>query len=318
MQQKHAACEIKKKERFMQSQTSWRSYSLLLGLGLIWGGQFLFNAQAVKDFPPTTVTAIRVLLGALTLSVASCFVPEGSGRRSKRSWSVAIVLALIALFEAVLPLFLITWGQQHVASSITAVVVGGVPIITLLLSVFMGGRHNFTMYSGLSVLVGFLGIVVLVAPGGSSMSHQSMAYPLAIFLGATCFAIGLNLWERVPHDQLIRSTRDMLWMASAPLTAAALVLDKPWSLHLSLEGMLSLILLGTLCSGAAYLMYVSLVHRKGPVFASLSNFIVPMVGVVLGVVVRDESFGMRQSWALALIVAALAINELRGWVKIKA
>ncbi|RUL74981.1 EamA family transporter [Dyella choica] len=291
---------------------------MLLGLGLIWGGQFLFNAQAVKDFPPITVTAIRVLLGALTLSLASCFVPEGSGRRGKRSWSVAIVLGLIALFEAVLPLFFVTWGQQHVASSITAVVVGGVPIITLLFSLFMGGRHNFTVYSGLSVLVGFLGIVVLVAPSGGGMNNQSLVYELAIFMGAICFAIGLNLWERVPHDEPIRSTRDMLWMASVPLTVAALVLDKPWSLHWSLEGVLSLILLGTLGSGAAYLMYVSLVHRNGPVFTSLSNFIVPMVGVVLGVAVRGEAFGARQGWALALIVAALAINEMRGLIKVKA
>lgn len=299
----------------MQNHTSLRSYLLLLGIGLIWGGQFLFNAQAVEDFPPVTIAAVRVLLGALTLSVVTCFVREGASRRSKRPLSVHALLGLVALFEAVLPLFLIAWGQQHVSSSVTAVMVGGVPVMTLVLSIFMSRNNRFTVYSGLSVLAGFLGILVLVNPGGSGLGEHNPAYEAAIFLGAMSFAISLNLLERIPHGEPIRSTRDMLWIASAPLTIAALVLDKPWSLHWGLDGVLPLILLGVLGSGVAYLMYAALIQRSGSVFTSLSNFIVPMVGVALGVAVRGESFGPRQGWALALIVAALALNEMRGLIR---
>ncbi|EDT42584.1 DMT family transporter [Burkholderia ambifaria] len=303
---------LKKKEHFVQNHTSLRSYLLLLGIGLIWGGQFLFNAQAVEDFPPVTIAAVRVLLGALTLSVVTCFVQERASRRSKRPLSVYALLGLVALFEAVLPLFLIAWGQQHVSSSVTAAMVGGVPVITLVLSVFMSRHNRFTVYSGLSVLAGFLGIFVLVNPGGSSLGEHNLAYEAAIFLGMVSFAISLNLLERIPHGEPIRSTRDMLWIASAPLTIVTLILDKPWSLHWGPGGILSLILLGTLGSGVAYLMYASLIQRSGSVFTSLSNFIVPMVGVALGVAVRGESFGPRQGWALTLIVAALALNEMRA------
>ncbi|WP_063806960.1 DMT family transporter [Burkholderia ubonensis] len=299
----------------MQDHTSLRSYLLLLGIGLIWGGQFLFNAQAVEDFPPVTIAAVRVLLGALTLSVVTCFVPEGASRRSKRPLSVYALLGLVALFEAVLPLFLIAWGQQHVSSSVTAVMVGGVPVITLVLSVFMSRNNRFTLYSGLSVLAGFLGILVLVNPRGSGLGEHNLAYEAAIFLGAVSFAISLNLLERIPHGEPIRSTRDMLWIASVPLAIAALVLDKPWSLHWGLDGVLPLILLGVLGSGVAYLMYASLIQRSGSVFTSLSNFIVPMVGVALGVAVRGESFGTRQGWALVLIVAALALGEMRAVIR---
>ncbi len=299
----------------MQKHTSLRSYLLLLGIGLIWGGQFLFNAQAVEDFPPVTIAAVRVLLGALTLSVMTCFVQEGASRRSKRPLPVYALLGLVALFEAVLPLFLIAWGQQRVSSSVTAVMVGGVPVITLVFSVFMSRNNRFTVYSGLSVLAGFLGILVLVNPRGSGLGEHNLAYEAAIFLAAASFAISLNLLESIPHGEPIRSTRDMLWIASAPLTIAALVLDKPWSLHWSLDGVFPLILLGVLGSGVAYLMYASLIQRSGSVFTSLSNFIVPMVGVALGVAVRGESFGPRQGWALALIVAALALNEMRALIR---
>ncbi|WP_063900119.1 DMT family transporter [Burkholderia ubonensis] len=297
-----------------KTQTPLSSYLLLLGIGLVWGGQFLFNARAVESFPPVTIAAVRVLLGALTLSIVTCFDRNGSRNRAKPARSTYALLALIALFEAVLPLFLVAWGQQQVTSSITAVMIGGVPIITLLLSAFMGRGNGFTIYSGLSVLVGFIGILVLVNPTSGGFGAHSLVYEGAIFLGAVSFAISLNLLERIPQGEPIRSTRDMLWMASAPVTIAALVLDKPWLLHWTSEATLSLIVLGVLGSGAAYLMYASLIQRSGAVFTSLSNFIVPMVGVVLGVAVRGESFGQRQGLALALIVVALILSELRALI----
>lgn len=274
----------------------------------------MFNAQALKDFPPITVAAVRALLGALTLSVVTCFVPERATSTRERS-SVLTLLAVVALFEAVLPLLLIAWGQQHVASSTTAVMVGAVPIITLVVSIFMSKRNTFTVYSGLSVLAGFAGIVVLVNPSGEGAAQGGIGYEAAIFLGAVSFAVSLNLLERLPQGTPIRSTRDMLWLASAPLSIAALVLDKPWTLHWSFNGMLSLVALGTLGSGLAYVMYAALIQYSGSVFTSLSNFIVPLVGVALAVVVRGETFGQRQGYALALIISALLANETRTWIR---
>lgn len=301
----------------MQHQPSLRSYLLLLGIGIVWGGQFLFNAQAVEGFPPATIAAIRVLIGALTLTVVTYFVREvPADRRIRRGASDFALLAFIATFDVVLPLFLITWGQQRVASSVTAVMVGSVPIITLVFSMFMSQRKSFTFNSGLCVVLGFLGIVVLVNPSAAAAGTNHIGYELAVFLGAACFGISLNLMERMPSSAPIRSTRDMLWIASVPLVIASLVHDQPWALHWTRTILLSLLLLGTLGSGMAYLMYTALVQRAGSVFTSLSNFIVPLVGVILGVAVRGEAFGARQGWALALIIAALAANEMRAFVRV--
>ncbi|WP_219637321.1 DMT family transporter [Pseudomonas chlororaphis] len=294
----------------METQKTLRDYLMLLAIGVVWGGQFLFNAQAVQAFPPITVAAARVLIGAITLSIVTGFISEPSTPHAKRSLSVGILFLCIALFEAVLPLFLIVWGQQHVDSSVTAVIIGSVPIITLILSVFMSKRKGFTVYSGLSVILGFIGIVVLVNPSAGGIGGKFI-YEMAIFLGAVSFAFSLNLLERIPHSSPIRSVRNILWISSVPLVIAALVLDKPWLLAWNLEGALSVLVLGMIGSGLAYLMYASLTQRCGSVFTSLSNFIVPLVGVILGVAIRGEEFGSKEGLALVLIIAALAVNEAK-------
>ncbi|MBV8048069.1 MAG: DMT family transporter [Paludibacterium sp.] len=298
----------------MQNATSIRSYLLLLGIGVVWGGQFVFNAQAIESLPPATVAAARAVLGALTLSLVSYFKPEPRlGAKPAGSLPLGRLLMLIALFETVLPLFLIAWGQQHVSSSVTAVLVGSVPIVTLLLSTVMSARNHFTVFSGLSVLLGFLAIWVLVDPGADGLSEQhTLIYEGAIFLGVISFGISLNLMEKIPLHAPIRSTRNMLWLSSAPLLLVALLFDQPWSLSWGMHNIVPLMLLGVLGSGLAYLMYTALVQQRGSVFTSLSNFIVPMVGVLLGVLARGEDFGARQGWALGLIIAALAVNEMRG------
>ncbi|MGZ0714364.1 DMT family transporter [Pseudomonas palleroniana] len=295
----------------MDAQRSLRDYLTLLAIGIVWGGQFLFNAQALQAFPPVTVTAARVLLGAITLSILTGFISEPSTPRTKRSLSVWSLFLCIALFEAVLPLFLIAWGQQHVDSSVTAVIIGSVPILTLILSVFMSKRKGFTAYSALSVIFGFIGIVVLVNPSADGAGGKLM-YEMAIFLGALSFALSLNLLERIPHSSPIRSVRNILWTSSVPLVIAALILDKPWLLSWNLESALSVLVLGTIGSGLAYLMYASLTQRCGSVFTSLSNFIVPLVGVALGVAIRDEAFGSKEVIALGLVIAALAVNEAKS------
>jgi drug/metabolite transporter (DMT)-like permease len=300
----------------MSNQKSLRDYLLLFGIGIIWGGQFLFNAQAMNTFPPITIAAARVLIGALTLSIVTCFISEPSPAHARRtSLSGGVLLAAIALFEAVLPLFLIVWGQQRVDSSVAAVIVGSVPIITLALSIFMSKHNNFTIYSGLSVILGFIGIVVLVNPGASHGGSGNFLYEMGIFIGMVSFAISLNLMEKIPQHSPIRSTRNMLWIATAPLLLASLILDKPWSLNWNLAGVASLVVLGAIGSGIAYLMYTALIQRRGSVFTSLSNFIVPLVGVVLGVAIRGEQFGIKEGSALALVIAALLVSELKSFFK---
>jgi drug/metabolite transporter (DMT)-like permease len=102
----------------------------------------------------------------------------------------------------------------------------------------------------------------------------------------------------------------LLWIGSLPLIIAALISDKPWTQNWNLAGILWLLIMGATSSGLAYVIYAVLIHRSGPVFTSISNFISPLVGVLLGVGLRGEYFGLKEVLALILILGALAIYEL--------
>lgn len=285
-------------------------YLLLFGIGLLWGGQFVLNAVAVAQLPPITVAASRILIGALTLSAVTCCIREPRGKTATGRIAPGYLYVAVAFFEAVLPMFLITWGQQQVDSSVTAMLLGSVPILTLLLSVFMSRKSHFNRYSLLSVVLGFIGIIVLMHPAVGNHENGSFISEVAVFCGALSFACSINLMDFFPVGAPIRVVRNVLWLSAIPLAAASLALDRPWLLHWTAPGIGSVLVLGTVCSAAAYVMYATLVQRSGPVFTSLSGFIVPLVGVILGIVLRGEPFGMRESTALALVIVALAVNEL--------
>lgn len=291
------------------------AYVLLLGIGVIWGSQFLFNAKAIQYFPPATIAASRVLIGALTLTVASYFLSEKRGGRT--SPSIWLLLVAVAFFEVVLPLFLIVWGQQHVESSITAVIVGSVPIVTLVLSVFLSEKKHFTLGASLSVILGLIGIIILVKPSGNNIGLHNLIYEFAIFAGVVSFALALILFEKVPRNAPIRSVRNILWIASLPLIFVALIFDKPWNLSWNFDGVIALLILGVMSSGLAYVIYAMLIHRRGPVFTSISNFIVPLVGVLLGVGIRGEHFDTKEVLAVILIISALALHEMDLFSKLK-
>ena len=294
----------------MHRKPSIPDYLLLFGIGFLWGGQFVFNAAAVSYLPPLTVAASRILIGAITLSVATCFIHEEPPVNAAGPISTGFLYAAVALFEAVLPMFLIAWGQQGVDSSVTAMLLGSVPILTLFLSVFISKNSHFNRYSAVSVTLGFVGIVVLMHPNAGSLGTGGYIYEIAVFCGALSFALSINLMDCIPRGTPIRTAMKVLWLGSIPLLAASLSVDKPWFLHWTGTALTSLIVLGTVCSAAAYVMYALLVQRCGPVFTSLSGFIVPLVGVILGVVFRDEGFGIREGVALALVIVALGVNEL--------
>jgi drug/metabolite transporter (DMT)-like permease len=311
---------FKRRKNMSQGRTSpdYLAYVLLLSIGIVWGGQFLFNAQAVGHFPPITIAAARALIGALTLSLIACFRKEtpvagtGLGSGAKNLW----LLLGIAVFEAVLPLFLIVWGQQHVASSIAAVIVGSTPIVTLIVALLLKSqKSHFSLGAASSVVLGFIGLVILMNPSAEAAGWNVLAYEIAILGGVVGFALGMTLFEKLPQGTPIRTIRNMLFLASVPLIIASLWFDKPWTLDWNPAGLASVLLLGVVCSGVAYLLYGLLIQRSGPVFTSISNFIVPLVGVLLGVFVRHEQFGQRGLIALAFIVAALIVHELKIFAK---
>ncbi len=288
-------------------QFNTSNYLLLLGIGLIWGAQFYFNELALKTIPAMTIAAARIVIGGMTLAILSWLIPEK--KHPTTSQTIWPLYLLIAILEAVLPIFLLVWGQQRVDSSKAAVLTSTVPIFTMIWSILFIKGKSFASSSVLSILVGFLGIIILLVPNMQGNWFDHVIAELAILTAAASFAASLILLNKIPSGAPIRSVRNILLCAAPPLISLSVFLDDPWTITWGPTEWVLLLILGACCSGIVYVLYAILIHRAGSIFASLTNYIVPLVGVLLGVLLMGEQFTLYSGLALILIIAGLALSE---------
>jgi drug/metabolite transporter (DMT)-like permease len=290
------------------------NYLLLFILSIFWGSQFALNEIALKTIPAMTIAAGRTIVGVLTLSLLIALFAKPTIQKNHSTtnpkWpSLWLLYGLICLFEAIIPFFLIPWGQQqHVDSGIAAILTGTVPIFALLFSKIILKESTWQISAVLSIIIGFIGIIVLVLPDVKSGS--SILGELAILGASMGFAIGVLLLKNLPVVNPAASIRNILILASIPLTILSLIMDKPWMLHFTWQAIISIILIGAFGSGICYFIYMLLIHRAGTTFATLSGYLVPLVGVIIGVVFLGDSFAIHQLVAIVIIFTALLINQL--------
>ena len=174
----------------------------MAGVGLMWGSQFALNALAIESYPALTVAAGRILIGFLTLAIIAAMLPQQFVRLpetvKRQPWGL---YSAIAIAEAIVPCFLIPWGQQHVDSAIAAIILATVPIFTLIIAPLVIKSENWSVIAALSALVGFVGVVVLVAPGIEGNFFADIIGELAILGGALSFSLSLIMMGRLPNAQ---------------------------------------------------------------------------------------------------------------------
>lgn len=282
-----------------------KKYFYLLGIGLIWGSQFLFQQAAVADLPPFWVAAGRASIGALTLIILTTLFKMRSSTRRIGTYS------LIGLLEATIPFVCVAWGQQYLDTAVTAILMGTIPFFTIILSplVIKGARITATGF--ISILVGFSGLVLLFYPQVSSgAANSSLVGALAIVVASACFATGLLLLKRIDDEHPIVVARNVLSSAAIQLLVVASIMTSPTELTLTSSSAVSILYLGVMCAGVVYFLYMALIKEAGPVFASLNNYLVPLIGVLLGATINHEVLPTTTWLSLGVIVAALAINQL--------
>jgi drug/metabolite transporter (DMT)-like permease len=294
------------------------NYLLLIGIGVIWGSQFMFNKWAISTIPPTTMAASRCLIGALTLSL---LIRQPRNQGFFRSFSQTfhgpwLFYLIIGLAEAAVPFFLVAWGQGQIDSGIAAILMGTIPMFTIIMVKLFIPSERLGLGSLFSVIVGFVGILTLIGPTSISGVPNSLVGELAVLCAALSFSISLILIQRLPNLSPIVTSRNILVGACIFLVPAAIIIDHPWNIHTSALSILSLFILGVFCGGIVYVMYVVLVMRVGATFTSLNNYLVPIVGAMIGIVFLGETFKWNVIVALVLIMSAMFLNQLRPKRKI--
>lgn len=284
-------------------------YLLLLLIGLIWGSQYVFNALALEEFSAFGLTAWRMFIGFVTLSLLIWLIP------SQRSQSLMLTPRLLSLFiligavEAAIPFWLIGFGQMSVSASVAAIIMGMIPMLTLLLELLMKKGYRTSIYEVIGMTLAFVGLIILVDPSAEDFGGSLMGY-LAILLAASCFALALILMERIPREiSSVHATRFILGVYAIPMLLLWFYVTE--SVPVTQKSIVSVLFIGIFSSGIVYILYLNLIRFAGPTFTSLSNYIVPLVGTFLGVWFLSEPFTANIAFSLLFIVLGLFIANIK-------
>ncbi|WP_103105520.1 DMT family transporter [Brevibacillus reuszeri] len=286
------------------------NYLLLLGIGIIWGSQFFFVDLVIGSITPITLAAYKAILGTVTLAVLYMF----NGNKEKRSaglgrkvWSLFI---WIALLEAVIPFILIGWGQQYVNSSTASILLGTVPIFTLIFMKIAVPRVKLSPWKWVSIFSGFGGLCLLFGPTLSSLSFSGNVMGYLALVGASMsFALSLILLKHLPPISSTLAMRNVLFVASVLLLPLAFLFEDPFHMSLGRQQVIDVLILGVVQAGIVYMLYNTFIRRTNAAFASLTNYLVPLFGILLGTLILGDQVTWNSIAALVVIFISLAIGE---------
>ncbi|MGL5706762.1 MAG: DMT family transporter, partial [Aeromonas sp.] len=182
--------------------------------------------------------------------------------------------------------------------------------VTILAAPLFISGERITKTGLLSVIIGFAGVLTLFWPKLSQGMNAGLLGAMAILLGASCFAIGLLMIKRFAKDHPVVVARNILISSAIQLLMVAPFMVDLGSLTLpSSQALSAITVLGTLCTGLVYFLYMALIQKAGPTFASFSNYLVPLFGVMLGALFLGEQIHPTTGVALALILGSVAMNQ---------
>ncbi len=290
------------------SQRSTGDWARLLALVAIWGTAFLFIDLSLETLPPLTLVTARVSIAATVLLIAVRLLGLEMPR-AKGLWARFLLLACVG---NAIPFFAISWGQQRVPSGLAGILMGVMPLTTLLLAHFFVPGERMTSRRTIGFVMGFAGVVVLTGPDALSLldgAPSDIVFQLAVLAGALCYAINSILAERMPATHPLVSAACVMLMATAVMLPVSFWVDRPWQLTPSRLSLVSVVWLGLVPTGVATVLYFRIVSSAGPTFLSLMNYLIPGVALATGVAVGGESFEWRVLGALALILAGLFTSQ---------
>jgi drug/metabolite transporter (DMT)-like permease len=276
---------------------SARAWGLFAAMSAIWGVPYLFIKIAVDHgVPPIFVAWSRVALGAALLLPIAARAGALRGLRRHTRW-----LAAFAIFEICIPFPLISFGEVHVASSLTAILIATLPLLVAVLTIFVEPEERVTRPRLAGLLVGLAGVVLLVGVDVAGDSQELLG--AACILLATCgYAVGPMIIRTKLRAADPRGVSAIALALATLFLAPAAALDPPHEVP-DAAALAAIVVLGVVCSALAFVVFFALIVEAGPTRATVVTYVNPAVAVLLGVTLLGETLGAASIAGLVAILA---------------
>jgi len=289
----------------MPRQPTRNDYIVLFALGALWGSSFGAIKIALHGVTPLTVMSVRILLAGaallLLIRVRKTPFPRGIQNWIKIGW--------MALFGTLIPFFLVPWGQLQIDSSLAAILMAVNPLFALTLGHFFSDHESFTLRQLLAMLVGFSGILLVFGENAISSINGNIWAQLAVIGAGFCYTISGVIVSRVRGASADSVSASIFICSSVIVFPLWMILEQPWSLHFETESLLALTHLGLVSTGMAFLMRYYIILRAGAVFLSYVAFIIPMFGILFGILFLGETISVNTMGAVILILSGVYLGR---------
>jgi drug/metabolite transporter (DMT)-like permease len=270
---------------------------------VIWGIPYLLILVAVREVSPAFLVLARTGIAALFLLPLAA--ARGELRPLLGHWAPLLAFAAI---EIAIPWVFLGRAEQHISSSLTALLIAGVPLVGAVIARTTGDRDRLGLSSLLGLVLGLVGVAAIV---GLNVEGAGVVPLTEVALVAVCYAVGPLILRRylagLPALGVIAASVALTAVAYVPIAAFSLPTATP-----SAEAIGSILALAVVCTAIAFVLFFALIAEVGPVRATVITYVNPAVAAVLGIAILDERFtlGMGIGFLLVLVGSALATGAV--------
>ena len=275
---------------------------LLVLLGLIWGSSFFNIKIATYSYEPITLALVRVIFASLPL-ILLCKFKKIKIEAFSKEWKR---YALIGLCNIAIPFILIAIGTSKINSYLAAMLMSTTPLSGTILAHFFTKNEKINILKTIGILVGFSGVLFLFLDK-IIINESNYIFALITILGSTFYSIGGILTLKIKDKGNENVTTSTTIWSLIFLFPMALILEKPWLATPTLDSTLSLLYLGIVATGLAWLIRFRILSVNGLVFQTQVAYLIPIFGVFFGYFVMNEVITWRVLISLSIIVLGIYI-----------
>ena len=281
-------------------QPTLLDYILLTILALIWASAFFNIKIATFSFGPITIAFLRVFFGAVPVLLL-CYYKNIKIEAFSKDW---YWFAMIGFINLVAPFFLIAYGVQSVQSNLAAILMSTTPLSSTVLGHFYTKNEKFNFIKTLGVLIGFSGVLYLFSDN-LLIDENNFFSALLILLGSTCYVIGGVLTLKISKKKNENVTGSILIWAIIILLPLTIFLEQPWKINPRLDSTISIIYLGLVSTGFAWLLRFKILVKNGLIFQSQVSYLIPIFGTILSYIFLKELITIKVLISLIAVVIGI-------------
>ncbi len=284
-----------------------RLWCLIVILSIIWGASFFFVEIAVEKMTPLTIVLCRVGFAAFLLMG---FV-RLTGRKMPKNFGIWGAFLALGALNNVIPFSLITWGQNHIDSSLAAILNATAPVFSVILAHFLTKDEPLTRNRLAGVLFGWGGVALLIGIDALNGVGMKIAGQVAVLGAALLYAFAAIFGRRFKDIDPVVVSAGMLTGSTMIMIPLSFIIEQPFSLSPTAVTWAALFGLSAISTSLAYIIYFYVLSKAGATNILLVTFLIPVSAIFLGMVVLGETPGWNAFAGMGLIFIGLVFIDGR-------